>query len=47
MKDVENMNVKEGKPITLKIEDAINSNISEMDKKVLREIFAHIKYKLG
>jgi len=45
--DVKEMDVKEGKPITLKIEDAINSNISEMDKKVLREIFAHIKYKLG
>ena len=42
MEDVKNMNVKEGKPITLKIEDAISSNISEMDKKVLKEIYSHI-----
>lgn len=43
IKDVENMKVKEGKPITLKIEKAIKSNISNMDKKVLREIQDHIK----
>ena len=43
MKDVKNMDVKEGKPITLKIEDAINSNISEMDKKILKEIHKNIK----
>ncbi|MFX0210834.1 MAG: NUDIX domain-containing protein [Candidatus Hodarchaeota archaeon] len=43
MVDVEEMDVKEGKPITLKIEDAINSNISEMDKKVLMEIKEYIE----
>ena len=43
MEDVENMDVKEGKPITLKIDDAMNSNISEMDKKVLKEIYDYIK----
>jgi len=46
MKDVENMDVKEGKPITLKIEDAINSNMSEMDRKVLKEIRQNIKDSL-
>ncbi len=43
MKDVESMDVKEGKPITLKIEKAIVSNISDMDKKVLKEIHEYIK----
>lgn len=43
MKDVINMNVKEGKQITLAIEKAINLNISEMDKKVLTDIKNYIK----
>jgi len=47
MKDVENMNVKEGKPITLKIEEATDSNISEMDKKVLKDIYDYIKLSVN
>ncbi len=43
MKDVGEIDVKEGKPITLKIKEAIESNISEMDKKVLNEIYNSIK----
>ena len=40
------MDVKEGKSIILKIESAINSNISEMDKKILKEIYDYIKKDL-
>ena len=43
IKDVTKMDVKEGKPITLKIEDAIKSNISNMDKQVLKEIYDNIQ----
>ncbi|MDP2924984.1 MAG: NYN domain-containing protein [Nanoarchaeota archaeon] len=46
IKDVIKMDVKEGKPITLKIETAISSNISEMDKKVLKEIYIYINNKM-
>lgn len=42
MEDVKNMDVKEGKEIKLKIKEAINSNISEMDKIILKEIFKQI-----
>ncbi len=41
--DIIDMDVKEGKPITLKIEEAIESNISEMDKEVLKEVYDYIK----
>ena len=41
--DVGEMDVKEGKPIALKIDNAIKSNISDMDKKVLREINEYIE----
>ena len=41
--DVEQMDVKEGKSATLKIEETHDSNISQMDKNVLREIYNHIK----
>jgi len=41
--DVSQMDVKEGKPATLKIEEAYELNISQMDKKVLKEIYNHIK----
>ena len=43
MKYVEKMDVKEGKPITLKIKEEISSNMSEIDKKVLKEIYDYIK----
>ena len=43
MKDVENMDVMEGKPITLTIQKAIESNISDTDKKVLKEIKEYIE----
>ena len=41
--DVEQMDVKEGKSETIKIEENHDSNISQMDKNVLREIYNHIK----
>lgn len=41
--DVEKMDVKEGKPVTLKFEETFNLDISDMDKKVLREIYDYIK----
>lgn len=43
IKDVKKMDVKEGKPITLKIKEAITLNISYMDKKVLKEIYGYIR----
>nr|MBI4157046.1 NUDIX domain-containing protein [Candidatus Woesearchaeota archaeon] len=39
MKDVKNMKVNEGKPATLKLREAINLNISKMDKKILGEVY--------
>jgi len=41
--DVEKMDVKEGKPTTFKFEEVFNLNISEMDRKILKEIYNHIK----
>lgn len=45
-KDVENMEVKEGKPAILKLEEIPSLNISGMDKRVLKEIYDYIKQGL-
>ena len=40
IKDVKNMKVLEGKPATLKIEETFDLNLSEMDKKILKDILS-------
>ncbi|MEK6935303.1 MAG: NYN domain-containing protein [Nanoarchaeota archaeon] len=40
--DVEKMDVKEGKPATLKIKEALDLNMSQMDKTILKEVYDYI-----
>lgn len=47
IEDVAKMDVKEGKPIRIKIREAIQSNISKMDKEILDEINHYIEKKCG
>ena len=41
--DVAKMKVNEGKPATLKLKEAINLNISKMDKQILEEVYNFLK----
>lgn len=43
--DVKNIDVKEGKPATLNIEETFDLNMSQMDKTILKEIYGYIKSK--
>ncbi len=45
IEDVVKMKVNEGKPATLKLKEAINLNISKMDKQILEEVYKKINYE--